>query len=114
MLKIKNGKVKCVGYNDSERYFTIGKVYDVVDNTIICDTGYNYNHLSMKSEETITEWLNHWYEFELVSESKIVITNDGKAITATLYCDNEKVSATAKCAPSDKFDFMVGANLAME
>lgn len=114
MVKIKNGKVRCVGYNDRERYFTIGKIYNVIDNTIVDDTDFEYNHFNMESEETITEWLNTWYKFELVSEDKIVIIHDGKTTTATLYRDGEKVSATAKCDPSDKFDFMIGANLAME
>ena len=114
MVKIKNGKVRCVGYNDSERYFTIGKIYNVIDNTIVDDTDFKYNHFNMESEETITEWLNTWYKFELVSEDKIVIIHDGKTATATLYRDGEKVSATAKCDPSDKFDFMIGANLAMK
>ena len=53
-------------------------------------------------------------ELELVENDKIVITNDGKTTTATLYRDGEKVKATAKCAPDDNFDFMVGANLALE
>ena len=56
-----------------------------------------------------------WYESELepsVSE-KIVITTEGKTTTATLYRDNEKVTAEAKCSPEDKFDFITGAKLAM-
>ena len=114
MLKVKNGKVKCIGYNAAEHGFTIGKVYDVVDNTIVNDRGFKYNHLNMTSEETITEWLNPWHEFELVSNEKIVITHEGKTTTATLYRGDEKVVATARCAPEDKFDFMVGAKLAME
>ena len=43
MLKIKNGKARCVGYNDSERYFAIGKIYNVIDNTIVDDTDFKYN-----------------------------------------------------------------------
>lgn len=55
--------------------------------------------------------------FDLVEEKtdKIVITHDGKTTTATLYrADGSKEKATAKCAPEDKFDFNVGAKLAME
>lgn len=53
-------------------------------------------------------------ELELVPTEKIVITRDHKTTTATLYRGDEKVVATARCAPEDKFDFMVGAKLAME
>lgn len=48
-------------------------------------------------------------------EEKIVVINDGKTTTATKYCaDGSKVTATARCAPEDEFDFNVGAELAME
>lgn len=52
----------------------------------------------------------------LVSNSeKIVITHDGKVTTATMYgVMGKKTTATARCAPEDKFDFLVGAKLAME
>lgn len=53
-------------------------------------------------------------ELELVLTEKIVITHDRKTTTATMYRGDEKVVATARCAPEDKFDFMVGAKLAME
>ena len=54
-------------------------------------------------------------ELELVTNSKIVITHDGKTTTATMYKeDGSKEVATARCAPEDKFDFPVGAKLAME
>lgn len=56
---------------------------------------------------------------ELVSEQKseqkqkIVITTDGKITKARLYDDEKLVrQAVASCAPGDKFDFNVGANLA--
>lgn len=114
MLNIKNGKVKCVGYEKGERHFTVGKVYDVFDNKITSDGGYTYCHLSMDSKESIVDWLSGWYKFEAVTTDKIVIMHDGKTTTATLYRGDEKVVATAKCAPEDKFDFMVGAKLAME
>lgn len=59
--------------------------------------------------------LFNWDErgLELVNEQKIVITTDGGITKARLY-DNEKLvrQAVASCAPDDKFDFNVGANLA--
>lgn len=46
---------------------------------------------------------------------KIVITTDGKTTTATLYENDKKVkSASTKCSPDDKFDFAIGAAIAMD
>ncbi len=46
---------------------------------------------------------------------KIVITTDGKTTTATLYENDTKVkSASTKCSPDDKFDFAIGAKIAMD
>ena len=48
-------------------------------------------------------------------DTKILITTDGTTTLARLY-EGKKVvkSAEAKCAPSDKFDFTTGANLAYD
>ena len=48
-------------------------------------------------------------------DEKIVITTDGKTTLVRLY-ENGKVTKTAeaKCSPSDKFDFAVGAKIAFE
>lgn len=52
-------------------------------------------------------------DIEPYSTEKIVIIHDGKTTTATRYCeDGSKVTATARCAPEDKFDFYTGAELA--
>ena len=114
MLNIKNGKVKCVGYNRDERCFTVGKVYDVVDNTITNDNGFKYKYSRSLMGDSLLGWLGGWYKWEVVPAEKIIITHDYKTTTATLYRGNEKVVATIKCAPEDKFDFMIGAKLAME
>lgn len=46
---------------------------------------------------------------------KVVITSDGKTTLARLYDGNKVVQrAEAVCSPDDKFDFSVGAKLAME
>ena len=100
MLKIKNGKVKCVGYNASEKGFTIGKVYNVVDNTITNDNGFNYKHLNMDSKQIITEWLKPWYEFESMDGIKRVIFND--PATVILWADGTKT--VAKAVKGDKYD----------
>ena len=46
---------------------------------------------------------------------KIVVTSDGKTITAKQY-DGKKVvkTAKAKCSPADTYDFKEGARLALE
>lgn len=47
-------------------------------------------------------------------DEKIVVLRNDKAVTATKYVDGKKVnSATAKCHPDDKFDFNVGAKIAV-
>lgn len=47
-------------------------------------------------------------------DEKIVVLRNGKTVTATKYADGKKVnSATAKCHPDDKFNFNVGAKIAV-
>lgn len=47
-------------------------------------------------------------------DEKIVVLRNGKAVTATKYMNGKMVnSATAKCHPDDKFDFNVGAKIAV-
>lgn len=47
--------------------------------------------------------------------SKIVITNDGKTTTATLYSNGKKAGiGTAICHDDDEFDVYAGAKLALE
>lgn len=113
VTEITNGKVRCVGYKGSERYFTIGKIYEVKNNTITSDIGHVYDDW----KPSVISFLNGWYTFEIVNEPtpKIVITTDGKTTTARLYEDNKVVkTAEAKCSPEDTFDFKIGAKLAFE
>lgn len=62
----KNYKVRCTGYNNLERYFTKGKVYEVKDNAITNDNGYTYGG-SFESRNII-DWLKRWYNFEVVED----------------------------------------------
>ncbi len=66
---------------------------------------------SYKIEGSIWWWRNECFE----ENQKILITHDGTTTLARLY-EGKKVvqSAEAKCAPSDTFDFVVGAKLAFE
>ncbi len=51
----------------------------------------------------------------LACEKKIVITTDGAETLARLYDGNKVIkTATAKCAPDDKFSFETGAKIAFE
>lgn len=75
----------------------------------------------VKRDQEITREIARVYKSQLNSvygkclNEKIVITHDGKTTTATKYCgDGSKVTATAKCAPEDEFNFEVGAKLALE
>lgn len=69
----------------------------------ICKFGYGWL-CSPKNLERITN-----------SKDKIVITSDGKKVTAKLYNDKELIkSAKARCCPDDEFNFAFGATLAMD
>lgn len=108
-------KVRCIGYKEKERCFTVGKVYTLENGCITADNGFKY-HDGMTEGADPKKWrLAKWYDFEVVNDQKIVITTDGKETLARLY-DGEKVilSATAKCNPDDTFDFATGAKLAFE
>ena len=97
--------------------FTKGKIYDVEeDGTIHYDTGSE----SMRKLENNKCW---WSTFELVPQSQQQIHQEIKIfksfrsnnVNALMYKDGKVVkSAVAKCHPDDKFNFEVGAKLAME
>lgn len=94
----KNYKVECVGYKRDERYFTIGKVYDVVDGKITNDRGYTYRGCN-----DIIKFLSGWYDFEKVADHNIisrVIFND--PATIILWSDGTKT--VAKTHGNDAFD----------
>lgn len=113
-----NFKVKCVGYNCSEKLFTIGKIYDVKNGQIVNDGGYKYNAWSNYGDtfENLYSWFKFAYEFELVKEThpEIHITVKGNETIAVYKNGTEYKKAVAKCSPEDKFDFGVGAKLALE
>lgn len=109
--------VRCMKNRKYEKIFTIGKVYEVTERGIVADDGTRFSAFTHGGNYDIHA-LNKWfksceYEFELVDGEKIVITREGKTTIATLYRGDEKVVATTRCAPEDKFDFMVGAKIAL-
>lgn len=107
--------VRCKGYKSSERYFTVGKVYEWEDGNLTNDNGFTYDNFMCDGADP-KEWsLSAWYDFEVVKDQKIVITTDGKETLARLYEDNNVIkTATARCAPDDTFDFATGAKLAFD
>lgn len=95
---MENYKVRCVGYNTNERYFTVGKVYDVVNGTITNDNGYTYENW-----DDVIKFLSSWYEFEKVNDDSVisrVIFND--PATIILWTDGTKT--VAKTHDDDAFD----------
>lgn len=49
------------------------------------------------------------------NDSKIIIMADGYTVTAKLVRDKNRVAvATAKCSPEDGFNFLVGAQIALQ
>lgn len=77
-------------------------VYQMVEDQKECPGGWLWNDACI--EGLATE-----------DNRKIVITTDGKETLARLY-DGKKVvkSASAKCSPSDKFDFNTGVKIAID
>ena len=97
----KNCKVRCVGYKRNERYFTIGKVYDVVDGNITNDNGYTYGDTGYYRD--VIEFLSRWYKFERVNNnsvvSRVIFNNPA---TIILWADGTKT--IAKTHGDDAFD----------
>jgi hypothetical protein len=74
-------KVKLIKYNSKERYFTLGKTYEVKDGIIFSDEDYKYDMWAKKygcNIEGLNKWLKPWYEFELVEEKKVFTKADLK------------------------------------
>lgn len=60
-------KVKCVECKSYEHHFTVGKVYEWDNNTLVCDSGYRY--FALVDGENPDAWeLNRWYKFEKVED----------------------------------------------
>lgn len=54
-----------------------------------------------------------FFDLDVTTDQKIVITTDGGTTTAKLYHGKTvNKTATAKCSPDDKFDFVEGAKIA--
>lgn len=64
-------KVKCTKYNTDERYFTLGKIYEVrKDGSIKNDNGFVYKVASnMPLGDSPLQYLRRWYEFQVVDDN---------------------------------------------
>lgn len=80
--------------------------------------GYKYEYRVVPDswDHANEPWYGIWSVVKgYANTEKIVITTDGKTTTATLYENDKKVkSASTKCSPDDKFDFAIGAKIAMD
>ena len=67
-------RVRCIGYTQNhERYFTIGKEYEVRDGRITSDTGFEYrSDPLMTKNSNPNDWLlADWYQFEIVDDDVV-------------------------------------------
>lgn len=78
-------------------------------------TGLSEERFVVQSEDKKHKFDVYKKHFDLVTDNKIVITVNGDETVAKLY-EGKKVvkTATAKCSPSDTFDFTTGAKLCFE
>lgn len=105
-----NYKVKCVAHKGKESYFTIGKIYDVLNNSITSDDGYTYR----SDTENIIVWLSKYYQFEYANQYEICITFVENETRAIFKCDNKITKrVVARCSGMDEFDFRLGAKVAL-
>ena len=76
-------KVKCVNVKWFPEYFTVGKIYSVRDNKVICDNGWIGESWSLPMNgnadfEAFSKWFSAWYDFELVEDKKVFTKSDPK------------------------------------
>ena len=125
MTKFKIGdRVRAVNEYDGNENI-VGKIGTVIS---VCD--YDTGLIDVEFDDKINFEEHTWggkgkvkhcwwcpdYILEPVRvNEKIVITTDGKATTAKIYAGKSIIkTATAKCSPDDKFDFVTGAKIAFE
>ena len=90
MLKFKGKEVTISAYNDINKY-------------------------QISEDRGSWNWTDEMFSGLATSLPKIVITTDGKTITAKMY-EGKKLlkAAESSCSPEDTFDFAVGAKIAFD
>lgn len=117
-MKFKIGdKVKC---NDefTKAYGKIGVIIAINEhfNTITYLVQYDeyVGGISIFGKRGYTWWSDE-IDLEKIENKKIIITTDGKTVTAKEYNGKTVINtATAKCHPDDEFNFDIGAKIAFE
>lgn len=107
-----------IGNEKADLYYTytttgwVGKVVEINNNG-----SFNACGLTPRGDEYTVRGLNFTY-FDLYTgdqPNKIVITTDGCTTTAKMYRGKQLVEVqTTKCHPDDRFDFKVGAKIALD
>lgn len=100
---------KCVKVDDDFPYFTVGKIYtsDAKGCGMIDDNDYQF---VLSVDE-----LKKWYQFVEVNAPCVTIATDGRKTIATLYKDGKPVRTRyCVCHEDDKYDFIIGAEIAMK
>lgn len=101
---------KCFSVDENYPYFTLGKIYTSDDRGygLIADDGFRFNVQSVEN-------LKRWYEFVEINVPRITITADGRKTIATLYKDGKPIRTRyCVCHEDDKYDFIIGAEIAMK
>lgn len=113
-MNYKSGDLVKIAGNNNNHDFSMGEIVRLKHNC------------GGEHRVWVAEYLDghdFWYVLEsdmkpykpTIMPQKIVITTDGKTTLARLFDDKTMVKrAEAKCAPSDTFDFGVGAELAVK
>ena len=80
----------------------------------------SYRYVRVDGANQFSNWFDAGSPFAgwlrpVDSEMKIVVLRDGNKVTATSYCDGEKITTgVAKCSPEDTFNFAVGSRIALK
>ena len=101
------------GWIDSMNKY-IGRVY-TIESVPKKSRGTGYCGYRMKEIGYVWDERGLGRTEDKLKNQKIVITYDGKTTTAKLFDGKQVIkTATARCCPSDEFDFNIGASIALE
>ena len=125
MAKFKIGdRVRAVKEYDGNKNI-VGKIGTVIE---LCDyctynicvefdniIGFACHNCGGKGKDGHCWWCSDCILEPVRHNEKIVITTDGETTTAKMYNGKTVIkTATAKCIPDDKFDFVTGAKIAFD
>lgn len=113
-------RVRCVESFGNDKI--VGKLGTIIAKGIASDTWgvffdkyINGHSLDGACEAGYGWWIPAGMLVKNSDKSKIIIMADGYTVTAKLVRDKNRVAvATAKCSPDDDFNFLVGAQIALQ